>query len=316
MINHLNKLILFLLIFSLSCTEVKNEPEKELEYVDVNFRLSLEGVLMKPDSDFKQVQVSKSVSDDLYAVQIFKTNVSGGKLIPFGYGLFDATDKIKVKLVKDYYYKVVITCVRKGKTILSQTPTSTYDKPFELSGSTSGVGLTNEIIISPSKSFKGLSIGESLLAGEQKSCIRPICDRYYGESDEFYCEKNNSFSVDLKRVVFALEVSTVNIPKGRLKVVLDGATDAVIEKSADRQVIYTFKGGVSGDWTNDDYSENIGLTLFYDNGDGKYIQLGESRQIDFKRRYSYQVGVSDVGVSGGNVTLEGEGFIGSEEIIF
>lgn len=315
MIKRLTRLILFAVLFSTSCTDVNNVSDKELEYVDVKFSLSLEGVLMKPDGDIKSQ--TKSTSNDLYAVQIYKTNVSGGQLTPFGYGLFDATDKIKVKLAKDFYYKVVITCVRQGKVILTQTPTSTYDKPFDLVGSTGGVGLTNEMIISPSKSFKSLSTGESLLVGASKSYIRPACDRYYGESEEFYCDKQTSFSVDLKRVVFALDVSTANIPKGKLKVVLDGSADVLVDKDADRQIIYTFAGGKSGDWAKDDYSESVGLTLFYDSGEGRgFIQLGDARQVDFKRRYSYQVGVSDVGVSGGNITFEGEDFLGADDIIF
>lgn len=320
----MNKILTFVafctILFLPSCTHDDDQFVEDKEFVECGLVLEFEGVPLESGFKVPSLQVDANAvgaqGSDIYAVQIYSKSTLEGNFDYFAYGLYDDLTKLKIKLIKGDYYKVVMTCLINGKNTLSSNATGNYGKPFEIQGSSSGARLSNELTISSSKYFKSLSCGEALLKGTIKSTLRPVGDRYYGQSEIFLCESQMDFKVDLKRVVFALEVSAEELTTGRAQVILEGASEVVLNAGEKETIVYTLAGGASDVWMTDDYTETMFLTLLVDPGNGVFTPVAAPKEVVFKRNYKYPLSVKGDKSSGANVSFEEKEFATAPPIEF
>ena len=127
----------------------------------------------------------------------------------------------------------------------------------------------------------------------------------------------------MKRVSFGLKVEVEGVTEGKVKISLSQAPDLYIEyPETEIEQIFTFFNPHSYDWTNDNYSEMVTLSVNWIKTDGAEVPIA-TQDIEFKRNMltTIQVKVNDALMDnsltlttedaemgdGGTINLEGDG---------
>lgn len=310
---------LFFLLTAFSCNDRDKRDISDAEFVEVGLNITYEGVLMPQFSATLDGSVPTSdrttPARDLYAVQLYFSLSPDGALSPYAFGLFDNTDNIKVKIQTNKYYKMTVSCVKEGSEKLWRNATNGFGKPFEVAGNVNGIGISNELAVISTNYFKALSLGEAQFKGSDNSYKRPMLDRYYGESATILCQNQTQFNVDLKRVVFGLDINTHQFEKGKIKILVGDANEYIMNAKERQTLIYTFLGGKSGNWVGETYTETVSVSMFYNDGTSdNWKIIGISKNIPFTRRHSYEIEVTPSGGSIAGLSFESDVFLEGGQI--
>lgn len=233
--------------------------------------------------DVSYEPMTRATTDDLYGIQVYSkpnNNSTATSWEPYAYGLFDDSTNISIDLASGNKYKFVATMVKDGKNrIHKYEEDNFYSYPF-------CAVLDNKFYYGTTEKMQHLNTGTTWLNdGSERD--RPNIERFYGElSDYIPSEGNTNAKIDMKRTSFGAKF----IAEGKLAV--DGKLDIQIDEApkmelalteGDDQIsdIFTFHEVYSA-WLNDDYSENVNVSLKWIRPDGTELQIG-TFPITFKR---------------------------------
>lgn len=233
--------------------------------------------------DVSYEPMTRAATDDLYGIQVYSkpnNNSTATSWEPYAYGLFDDPTNISIDLASGNKYKFVATMVKDGKNrIYKYEEDNFYSYPF-------CAALDNKFYYGTTEKMQHLNTGTTWLNdGPERD--RPNIERFYGElSDYIPSEGNTNAKIDMKRTSFGAKF----IAEGKLAV--DGKLDIQIDEApkmelalteGDDQIsdIFTFQEVYSA-WLNDDYSENVNVSLKWIRPDGTELQIG-TFPITFKR---------------------------------
>lgn len=168
-----------------------HHPEGDGEYVIVS--LSLAGEVIKDGKI-----VTEKGGDDLYGVNVFYDKEGDGTIdTPYGYGLFDNPDLMKVQLLSGYRYKFQYTIVRDGKSMLNNSyggRSGRYGAPFFQE--------MENVFVYGKDTMSGLASGAASLVGERfYKSISPL-DRFYGEVTGYEPSEGDVLELPVLRTSF------------------------------------------------------------------------------------------------------------------
>lgn len=301
-------------IISTSCRMDKPDPLPEGPVRTVYIQIEREGI-----EEGNEPLMAKGYPNDLYAIQ-----VNRGSLNKYAYGIFNNVDELKLELAGGQTYKIEVTMVGDGATMIAKDEeTGGYKEPFLLNGSNGGGVLNpdNQFKYSSVTSLFKLSSGQAAVhqpGGTTATFDRAPVSRFYGIVDKFNPDENTSLSIKLKWVVFGLTVIPEGFTAGRIEVELEGAPTMTItpaDPTAVTKKIFSFRNGlIATDWCADDYSEEIPMTITWHKSDGTSVVLrdGTVTKTTFQRRTEKIIRLQ---LSGGSmsITKEDETLIGSPE---
>lgn len=273
-------------------------------------------------TEISESPLRSTVGNDLYGIQVYAMpNQGSSDYKPYAYGLFDDKALMTIKLLEGYKYKFVCSMVVDGKNRVVFNSEG-YSFPFY---SNERTPLNNTFTYSSSKEMTSLSRGTTQLTVPRSSFTRPNLDRYYGQVEGYVPSENSSVSINMKRVVFGVKVEVEGITDGQVKISLSEAPDLYIDYPATEiQEVFTFRNLNTNptNWTNDNYSETITLSVNWLKADGAEVPIA-TQDVVFKRNMltTIRVKVNDALVDnnltittestemgdGGTIDLEGDG---------
>lgn len=273
-------------------------------------------------TEISESPLRSTVGNDLYGIQVYAMpNQGSSDYKPYAYGLFDDKASMTIKLLEGYKYKFVSSMVVDGKSRLLFEANGCYS-PFYTNERTP---LNNTFTYSSSKEMTVLSHGSAYLINPKSIFNRPNLDRYHGQIEGYIPSDNGSVSINMKRVVFGVKVEVEGITDGQVKISLSEAPDLYIDYPATEiQEVFTFRNLNTNptNWTNDNYSETITLSVNWLKADGAEVPIA-TQDVVFKRNMltTIRVKVNDALVDnnltittestemgdGGTIDLEGDG---------
>lgn len=273
-------------------------------------------------TEISESPLRSTVGNDLYGIQVYAMpNQGSSDYKPYAYGLFDDKASMTIKLLEGYKYKFVSSMVVDGKSRLLFEANGYYS-PFYTNERTP---LNNTFTYSSSKEMTVLSHGSAYLIIPKSIFNRPNLDRYHGQIEGYIPSDNGSVSINMKRVVFGVKVEVEGITDGQVKISLSEAPDLYIDYPATEiQEVFTFRNLNTNptNWTNDNYSETITLSVNWLKADGAEVPIA-TQDVVFKRNMltTIRVKVNDALVDnnltittestemgdGGTIDLEGDG---------
>lgn len=274
------------------------------------------------DEEDMPMTMAQSSSNDLYAVQVYKK--SGSNYPRYAYGIFDNENAMTLELPAGATYKIEMTLVSDGATVIAKGTNGGYLEPFLIGGLGSGGGkVTNEFTLATSTYMSKLSTGYATVnevGGIQTSYIRPSLSRFYGVTDNFTPTGDANLTIALKWVTFGLTVIPEGFNEGTIEIEMDGAPKLTLtptDPAAITKKPFTFDHSLSSeDWTADNYSEDIPMSIVWIKGDGSRTVLRDkTAPTTFKRRVEKVLRLPLGNADGNKVVIskDDETFTSSEE---
>ena len=237
--------------------------------------------------DVSYEPLTRAATDDLYGIQVYstpKTSSSTTDWTPYAAGLFDDPNNITITLQSGYKYRFVASMVKNGKIRMNGGSSGHYGFPFFWTlGDNFSYG-TEQINQNISTGFTNLRDGNGNNIGNFQ---RPNVERFYGELIDYIPDSGNtSAKIDMKRTSFGAKFIAGGklAVDGKLEVKLEGAPNMELALTAGADEIsdiFTFYD-VDAAWANNNYTEDINVSLNWIRPDGTAQPLG-THEITFKR---------------------------------
>lgn len=212
---------------------------------------------------------------DWYQIQVYSCPIGQSYYTYYGYGFFDNTDNMIIKLKEGYQYKFEADMIVDASKKIGQ---------FYLynSGWTS---IGNSFYFSTDEHIRYLGEGNVLMSKPYATYYRPDVDRFYGITEGYIPSENGSVSIDMKRVAFGAKFVAEEFTSGSLEIQIDQSPTKTL-KCADGNVaewIVSFYSTASA-YRNDNYSENIAVNIIWVKDDGVRSPI-VSENITFVRNH-------------------------------
>lgn len=229
-------------------------------------------------------------SNDLYGVQVYSKTATT-EYTPYAYGLFDNTADMTIRLLAGYEYKFVATMVVDGKEKVQEKYTDddeAYLSPFSVSDLNDWTPLKNTFIYGLVK-FDRLDQGYTLYRGyeEGEYYNHPLMERFYGEIEGYIPETEVGVSIFMKRVCFGVKFIAEGLTDGRLVIDMEETPEMSMtmdDVNGIQEMVCFENPYPSGlQWTGDDYSETIPVSVTWERADGAIVPLITNKDITFKR---------------------------------
>lgn len=276
------------------------------------------------DEEDMPITMGQSSPNDLYAVQVYRK--SGSNYPKYAYGIFDDENAMTLELPAGATYKIEMTLVSDGATTIAQGANGGYMEPFVIGGFGSGPGkVTNEFAAAASTYMSKLSTGYATVneaGGMQTGYNRPQISRFYGITDNFTPTGDANLTIALKWVTFGLTVIPEDFNEGSIEIEMEGAPKLTLtpaDPTAITKKPFTFEHPLGADdWTTDNYSEDIPMSIVWIKGNGSRVVLRDkTAPTTFKRRIEKILRLP-LGNADGNkviISKDDEIFTGTDEEI-
>lgn len=312
--------ILSLSAVLVSCRLDKPEPLPQGPTYSVKLNIDRERTIHEEDEPLTMV---KGVPYDLYAVQVYKKGITGN-YAKYAYGIFDNENDMVLDLPAGSTYKIEMTMVPNGASVIAKGENGGYREPFMLGGYNAGPGkVTRAFTPSISSYINKMNSGHAVLIRESAETAgynRPPVSRFYGVADNFTPTENCNLTMELKWVCFALTIAPEGFTEGSIEIEMEGAPKLTLtpdDPTAITKKIFTFDHSLSSeDWTGDNYSETVPIAITWFKSEGtKVIFRDPSTPTVIKRRYNKIFPLPCGGAAPeGNVTITKEDEILTDEV--
>lgn len=267
--------LLFMSVIFISCQPDKPEPLPGGPKYSIRLNIDRERTINEENEPLTMV---KGVPYDLYAVQIYKKGLNNN-YSKYAYGIFDNENDMFVELPAGATYKIEMTMVPDGASVIAKGENGGYLEPFATGGFGAGPGkVTNEFKTSVSSYIVKLNSGYAVLGqsgGQQTGFNRPPISRFYGVVDNFTPDADTELTMELKWVCFGLTVVPEDFTEGTIEIEMESAPKLTVtpdDPTAVTKKIFTFDHSLnSEDWTAPDYSESIPITVTWIKADGTRV---------------------------------------------
>lgn len=212
---------------------------------------------------------------DWYQIQVYSCPIGQSYYTYYGYGFFDNTDNMIIKLKEGYQYKFVADMIVDASKKINK---------FSLTKS-GWASIGNSFYFSTDEHIRFLGEGYVLMSQPYEQYYRPDVDRFYGITEGYIPSENGSVSIDMKRVAFGAKFVAKDFTSGSLEIQIDQSPTKTL-KCADGNVaewIVSFYSTASA-YRNDNYSENIAVNIIWVKDDGVRSPI-VSENITFVRNH-------------------------------
>lgn len=320
----MNRLFISLLCCFLICCDTPNpitDYDKPENYITTKINLSGEFNAMPevPISNTDQTNsLSRTTSEDLYAIQIYSADKPNSIYAKYAYGLFDDLSKVEVELSDRMYYRFVVVAAKQAKNNIKQI-SGAYYEPFMIN--LKPTLLDNQFTYSTSAAFASLTLGRTAMADDLKTYDRPNADRYVGEVVDYQPVEGKTLEVLLKRVVFGIRLYSDDLVEGSVELTIDGAPSmSISHDNRSSEAIFTLKGAaLNNKWIDDDYDETVLFKAKWSRPGLPQQVIGPAagQQITVRRGYIRPIQIvttyPKLPVS---ITMEPEQLLESEKVVF
>lgn len=255
--------LLFLPFIFVSCRLDKPDPLPEKPKYTV--RLLLDRELGIEEAD-EPLTLTKTTSDDLYAIQVYKKGI-GSQYSKYAYGIFDDESQMNLELEIGSTYKIEVSLVPNGKSVIAKGENGGYQTPFLVGGFSGAPGkVTNQFVASSLNNYLENTSGKAAISEDGKEYARPPIERYYGVVEDYRPEEGGSLVIPLKYVCFGLTVVPEDFTEGSIEIKMNGAPTLTLtpdDPNAITRKIFTFENFMGNDWAADDYSEDIAISIVW-----------------------------------------------------
>ena len=224
-------------------------------------------------------EVNQAAGTHLYGVQVLsRAEGSGEDYAPYGYGIYNDSARVVLRLEPGNEYEIYTTLVAEGQQKV-QAYGSLYAAPFEVGDygdvfpPADYVPSTPELNVFLRDAVQGLSgiaSGTTVLAADGNRYDRPNTARYFGERLGYVPTGDGVLIVDMTRTLFTVTCEVENLTEGRIRVEIDGAPALYIDAAAAEHTVsdvFTFANPY-GNWTDSGYSETAEVTFVWEKPNG------------------------------------------------
>lgn len=292
---------------------------------------------------------AESSSNDIYAIQVYKSNKVPNE--PFAFGLFDNTQEIKLNLKQGDPYRIQICMVKEAKILLGDNYSFT-NGGVRGEGSALKVNFFTSYIkpnifyynsnkylyyyVNPQETETETHSGKiddryrlyDIVYGYLNGEYCPSCvDWFYGEVTNYTPNGNYiSMTFPLKRTGCKLKYEITGITDGKVTITIKSGVGNIPSRTffentitdsnyTSETIFFPFYRTDSAWEYADDYSESVKVAVTWVRGTGITQDLG-TKTIQLKRNCLNNIRIklsSDNRGSDINLTTESESSIGSEE---
>lgn len=317
--NNIFKILVLLLPVALSsCRMDKPEPLPSGKTYAVHLDVTRERTIQEEE---EPMAAQKASSTDLYGIQVYKKGLS--TYSKYAYGIYDNVEDIYLELAAGSTYKIEMTLIPNGKTTIATGSNGGYQEPFLVGGFSGEPGtVTNQMVQSINNYLDGLSSGYAVVQtsdGGSAGYNRPPISRFYGVV-EFTPTADSRLTIDLKWVCFGLTIAPEGLTDGHIEVEMEGAPTLTVTPDTPDAVtkqIFTFDHSLStADWSADDYSESVPITVTWVKSDGtRVVFRDQSTPTTLKRKINtiFPLSLTEE-ASNSNVTINREEEILTDQV--
>lgn len=303
----MKNLIFILLAVSSMVSCRLDKPDPLPEKYTVQLLLDREDIVERDEP----LTLTKASSKDLYAVQIYKKGtISYSK---YAYGIFDDESRMSLELELGSTYKIEVSVVPNGKDLIAKGENGGYQAPFVIGGFSGGAGkITNEFILATTNYIDEINVGKAVVneeGGKKTEYARPPIERYYGVVENYRPERGGTLTIPLKYVCFGLTIVPEDFTEGSIEVKMEGAPTFTLtpdDPTAITKKIFTFDNFMGNDWTADDYSEDIPITITWTKADKSKIEFSKMTSYTITRKMNKILTLLCSNAGQGSLVLERE----------
>lgn len=224
-------------------------------------------------------EVNQAAGTHLYGVQVLsRAEGSGEDYAPYGYGIYNDSARVELRLEPGNEYEIYTTLVAEGQQKV-RAYGSLYAAPFEVgdygdvfppAGYVLSTPELNVFLRDAVQGLPGIASGATVLAADGNRYDRPNTARYFGERLGYVPTGDGVLIVDMTRTLFTVTCEVENLTEGRIRVEIEGAPALYIDAaSAEHTVsdVFTFANPY-GNWTDSGYSETAEVTFVWEKPNG------------------------------------------------
>ena len=232
-------------------------------------------------------EVNQAAGTHLYGVQVLsRAEGSGEDYAPYGYGIYNDSARVVLRLEPGNEYEIYTTLVAEGQQKV-QAYGSLYAAPFEVGDYGDVFPPADYVPSTPEmnvflrdavQGLPGIASGATVLAADGNRYDRPNTARYFGERLGYVPTGDGVLIVDMTRTLFTVTCEVENLTEGRIRVEIEGAPALYIDAaSAEHTVsdVFTFANPYGncfanpyGNWTDSGYSETAEVTFVWEKPNG------------------------------------------------
>lgn len=223
-------------------------------------------------------------NNDLYGIQVDSREAgTTGGYISYAYGVFDTLEGLTITLLGGREYVFKANLVIDGKELLKDYADG-YSTPFAHYGTPSGFTPVGTVFNYTADQYLPYNIWnpDEVYLADGNSYYHPEIDRYYGELEGFVPDDSNSVTIEMKRMVFGMNVIAEGLTEGKLKVQMANAPlKEIVYPETELDEIFSLKN-VYDAWPAENYKETITVSFTWvkDNEEETLLASGE---FDFYR---------------------------------
>ena len=224
-------------------------------------------------------EVNQAAGTHLYGVQVLsRAEGSGEDYAPYGYGIYNDSARVELRLEPGNEYEIYTTLVAEGQQKV-QAYGSLYAAPFEVgdygdvfppAGYVPSTPELNVFLRDAVQGLPGIASGATVLAADGNRYDRPNTARYFGERLGYVPTGDGVLIVDMTRTLFTVTCEVENLTEGRIRVEIEGAPALYIDAAAAEHTVsdvFTFANPY-GNWTDSGYSETAEVTFVWEKPNG------------------------------------------------
>ena len=224
-------------------------------------------------------EVNQAAGTHLYGVQVLsRAEGSGEDYAPYGYGIYNDSARVVLRLEPGNEYEIYTTLVAEGQQKV-QAYGSLYAAPFEVGDYGDVFPPADYVPSTPEmnvflrdavQGLPGIASGATVLAADGNRYDRPNTARYFGERLGYVPTGDGVLIVDMTRTLFTVTCEVENLTEGRIRVEIDGAPALYIDAAAAEHTVsdvFTFANPY-GNWTDSGYSETAEVTFVWEKPNG------------------------------------------------
>lgn len=224
-------------------------------------------------------EVNQAAGTHLYGVQVLsRAEGSGEDYAPYGYGIYNDSARVELRLEPGNEYEIYTTLVAEGQQKV-QAYGSLYAAPFEVGDYGDVFPPADYVPSTPEmnvflrdavQGLPGIASGATVLAADGNRYDRPNTARYFGERLGYVPTGDGVLIVDMTRTLFTVTCEVENLTEGRIRVEIEGAPALYINATAAEHTVsdvFTFANPY-GNWTDSGYSETAEVTFVWEKPNG------------------------------------------------
>lgn len=263
-------------------------------------------------SDTGETRATRSVTNNLYGLQVYSKSAGDANYQAYAYGLFNDPSLISVKLEEGKIYQFVCRKMELLEGMLMST--NPFMHRAKSTGNLESTELNNEMTYNTDEMiWLGNGVAELYIPNDPTNYggYYPQVVSFYGYLSDYSPSANSTLSIDMKKVSFGMKFVAADLAEGEIRIQCNASPYQITltPDNKEFQCVDTFKGSYSSipntTWMADDYSEDILISsIKWVNPSNQETVLLSNREFTFKRNMLSTITIKVYSESSATITLE------------